>query len=498
MRKIFLIFIVLIFILSAVNSASMYLGPYYAITNINLNNPNWSSLRPTSGTLLGRPAHEVSDGIYQTNPNGTAQVFDDLQIIALGALYQIPYKSAVLERNQLRAAKNYGVKISAESSSYDGNYFWFTSQSNPDSRRPFLLQASVSYWQEGRNEIKITDALGNNDGLLRGDNDSVSLWQSDAKEINDDWFMGWTGIGEVSEEHLYSIIIDVGIILPGTIVNGVLTLENGERYVLSSADDYSAEISITLELISKDGAPIPPENSGVNRMDWDGSPISITLSLPLSGFYDPTLDDSKYYADATSSLDIKTSAKASNVDLLADQNHDFKIADLEYSIYNIKNNAPAYDADGNPSDPLDSEDIFLFLSASPNPFAENEDGFLFVHEESDPSQKPGPEESLGYYLYFKPSGDLNSSLSHGSGNIPLEATFDGTDFLDEGGNPQNRVGTVCFTENLDHTKEKAYRHWHSYNGEIWMHLNTSEVNPMNSGYYKSYVYVHAIVDFDAV
>ena len=472
MRKIIIVLLILILDITSIIASSLYLGPFNAITNINLNGPaDWRTPRDVTAKQ-GQPIKVNGAGTYYEDT--ASQAFDDLQIVALGALHEIPHQSLLWEEIY-DDAENFGIEISVESSSYDDGYFWFTSQSNPDSRRPFKLQLAVSYRRPGDDDT-IDSGIDNQGWVINGELEPTEFY---LKNVQYD-----------AAVHRYSIIFDIGIILPSdetspskpSIDNGILTVDR-KNYIIASADDYSAEISITVELISKNGEVFPEE--------WDGSPTAITLTLPLSGFYDPTLpagQDINRFLDMSSSLDIKTTAKATNVDLLMDQNKEFKIADLEYSIYNVNNNNSLYG-----SSQIADDDIFIFLSASPNPFVQDEDGFMFVHEDADSTQVPSPEERIGYELELRPTIDTGNGLIQ---KIPekMSAEFDGTDFINGSNVPENRVGTVCFNEYLGHANEPKGRHWHSYEGEIWLHLDTAEVSPMNAGYYKSYVYVHAVVD----
>ena len=61
---------------------------------------------------------------------------------------------------------------------------------------------------------------------------------------------------------------------------------------------------------------------------------------------------------------------------------------------------------------------------------------------------------------------------------------------------QKKIITGCYTEDVSHTAaENIHRHWHSFNGEIWLNLDVNREAPvMEAGYYHSNVYVHAIVD----
>ncbi len=449
--------------LDALNNSSpstFYLGPFNAITNINLNaKSSWQSPRPVP---------EQGDGLTGTSLiNNWKQPFDDTQIVVLGALYWVPYLDFSNNYGDIQCfdAKEYWVKFTIESDSFDGKYFWLTSQSNPDSKRPFNLQLAVEY----RRENQSTDVRWTNgdDNLL----DTFDLKQPQIQfERNDR-----------NTIYYHTIIANVGIILPGEINNGTLTID-GKSYPIASASDYSSEITVTMTLM-KGGYACSPDDLPRNMAP--GSPVELSYTFPLSGFYDPTIEagpDESKYLEPSSSLNINMLPKVANMDLLLDQGSEVPIANLEYAIYNINNNQAL-----SSSAIIEDNDVFVFLSASSNPYAESKRGFEFVHTNVTSEEQKNNQNTIGYTITVQPDG---------SSEI---ITFDGKDFLsgDGSANPQNRITTEHHAETLSHASTDIFRHWHSVEASMNLTLDAVPYT-LDEGYYRSYVYVHAIVNGDKV
>lgn len=443
MKRIISILILSIFT-SLVFASEIYLGPFNSITNINLNSPAWGD--------------EKTQADYDSIGSGD-DLFADNQYVVTGALYNV--SEGISGENK---EKNFGIEVSVNSDSWDGEYFWFTSQSNPDSKRPFILQVTLQTRDVYLGWAGTTNISYNRQVFtLKGNLEPQSYYFSNR--------------GTSYYTYYRILLFDIAIVLPGEIKNGVLTLDDGRTYSIASADDYSADLSITLRLVKRNGASNP---SG-----WSG-PEELSYSCPISGFYDPTVaaDSHETVTDTSSSLNISASPKAANVDLLRDQgeSNSFEIANFSYAIYNVNNNKLL-----SGDQQLDDNDIFLFLSASSNPYAQNKRGFEFVHTNVTSEEQKNNQNTIGYTITVQSDDAAHPTV-----------VFDGTEFLEGDGsnNPKDRIGTTCHTENLQHSSNPD-RHWHSVDGTMYLTLDAVPYT-LDEGYYRSYVYVHAIVNGDKV
>ena len=287
----------------------------------------------------------------------------------------------------------------------------------------------------------------------------------------------------------YQIDFNIGIYLPGEINNGTLTFENvddsdsslkGKSYTLMPGEDYSAEITVTVQVEGP-----------------TSSPQSVTYVIPFSGYYDPTLEPGQSYSEeVSSSLSVNILPAASAIDLINNQGDTLDIAEISYGIYNLK------------SDYVVDDDILLFLSASPNPFVGNQNGFRFIHESAidNPNAVINSTNSLGYTITskFNPApGETETSTASNNGSRPSDVTYDGTswiDISDTTGHLNSDNGAQAI-ETVHHSQSHKYAsisnpHWHTYRGLLQLQLDSlpSSIDALQQGYYRSNIYVHVVVD----
>lgn len=461
MRKRFYFFILLLFLesLSCLFAAELYLAPYAASSNINLNTPDWTT-----------PASEPTEGYNRFSGN---------RIVAIASIYHLEWKyySAIWDRLYISDAKDYGIRITLSSNSYHDDAFWFVSQSNPDSQRPFQLQFAGPIRPNYENGSSAGDTSNNDYGY--GTDGWIEQGNSVYRDIvipEDEVYSKKDSLHPVNPDSYYfDIICDVGIILPGEINNGILSYNNNS-YIIAPASDYSAEITIRIDLIKRDGS-IVTESDKPNGFT---GPLYKEYTIPFSGFYDPLIEGESVAStddeEIGSSLSIRTLAGAGNIDLGNQSQKDVPIADINYAIYNLAL------TDSNTS--LIDENVFIFLSASANPRVKDQNGFRFVHEDVGINESPTPENSINY------------TIKAISTEVPSmqPVVFDGTDYLEGDGliyPGDKRLKTVHHLEYIKHTDDE--RHWHTFIGQLQLSLvpNPRLIVP---GYYDSYVYVHVIVD----
>ena len=424
-------------------SMQLYLTPYGGSVNVNLNTPSWQEVESP-----------------RANPFG-----GDNRIVALIALTQLTEDQA----------KEYGLRITISSPSERNGYFWFTSQSNPDSQRPFFLQVAGQY--RGNSRYGLTDK---NKGALWGIFPSNSSYV-DVKASNGD-------IDDVDGITItnFALIPDIGFILPGEISNGVLKIPSEESasgfeevYSIVPAEDYSCDVTIRVEIIDRNGSPVSP-----GSISGYAGPCELELTIPFSGYYDPLQGEGTTtdfaFSELSSALSVRSLPKTATFDLINDQGETFPIAEIDYSVYNLRNynDSEAYD-----------DSIFVFLSASPDPYVGNQDGFRFVHEDVASGFAPNVDEYIPYTLSVIPDAHTAEEI----GSSPID--FSGKEYIAQDGTYSQDFNKLVTRHNVESTPEAKQEetHWHSFGGTIELNLG-HELTTMKSGYYKSYVYVHAIVD----
>lgn len=448
MKRLLLTFVLIIAVTTSIFALdAFYMAPYGA-TIVNLDaSQEWRTLRNAA-------SHNQDYG-----------VFPDEQRIMIGGLENLKIDGVWAYIISNTEFQRYGIRLTFSSDSFDEktNYFWFIKQSDPEFRRPFQIQVTERVYQAGFGSESYYHSFG-----LMGDEGTEELEADSIRDfgnIIEEVFGGLIG-----KDVSYNVAFEFGIILPGDINNGVLTLDDGTTYPIASGIDYSAEIEVTATLI----------NIKTNTEVSGYAPI--TFTVPISGYYDPR------YSDGTENPDVDTSAslyvtpyaRAANIDLLNDQGKtDIPIANVDFSIYDLTENFTSGQYD---------ESVFIFLSANSNPFAQDENGFRFVHESVGFGDAELPTNSLGYTITA--SGTSDTTANGGSGSV----TFDGTDYLTpDGSTPDDRILTAHHDMAIGDLFGGGKAHWHSWNGELLLSLDTNN-RIMNEGLYKSTVYVHVVTD----
>ena len=422
-----------------------YMAPYGGGTFINLDNPEWSSAQDVS----------TNDG----GANGAGgNVFDEERLIILGGIDGL--ESGFLSGDM----DDYGISITFTSATYDGTeYFWFTKQSNPEFRRPFKIQIATRIFRDGwLFESNKYEDLG-----YMGEIDNEIL-----EAVSDNLL---SAIGDFFGSGTYFVVFEFGIVLPGDIDNGILSLD-GVSYPIASGTDYSAEINVTVQLVN-----LKNNNASVDRYP------AITFTVPFSGYYDPRYSDGAQNpdVDTSASLYVIPNARAANIDLLNNQGDSIPIAKVDFSIFNLPTNYENGKYD---------KSVFMFLSSSSNPFVSDSKGFRFVHEDVGFGDAETSANSIGYTISAIPSEETKA-LDDSDGLIHT-VEYDGTDYLDiSGSSPaeDKRMYTGHNEEKLGELFDNKTVHWHSYTGELVLNLKSNPVM-MDSGLYKSTVYVHVVTD----
>lgn len=456
MKKVLLAILLMIITTTSLFAlSSFYMAPYGA-SMVNLDAPgDWQTTR------------EVDEPPQGSNGN----VFPDNQLLIIGGMEELnPVNdSGWLPTTDGSELDTYGVVVDFYSPSFEDGYFWFTKQSDPEFRRPFLIQPVgrvnkdggfgsdnmySNFYNEG-NQIQVRLTASNNSSFfnLIGD-----LIESIIAAI----FSG-TSIDEI-EWVRYNVAYEFGIILPGEINNGILTLDDGPTYPIASGTDYSAEIEVTATLVDmSDGNALRP---------IEGYP-PISFKLAIGGYYDPRYPDGTGTEnfDTSASLYVTPYARAANINIRDDQGQgQIPIASVDFAIYDL----PKTWTEGS---------AFIFLSASSNPFVQDTRGFRFVHESVGFGDAELPTNSIGYKI---------TAVSDSAGGTSV--TFDGSDYLTVNGDyPKNKIMTDHNDMTLGSLFGGGTAHWHSWNGELMLTLDTNN-RMMNEGLYRSTVYVHVVTD----
>ena len=412
-----------------------------------------------------------------------------------------------------------GVVENAEIVINSSTDFMYISQSNPIYQREYRLYVVPSSIGGGNPPNVPPDwdwSTVNNEEFTTISKNGIR--KADLKFNQDKW---------EDRAYLYSWF-DLVLALPYDQVNETGVVLDNVEYPLADSDDYSSVITAKITWRQ----PFEIEYSHGNYRDYDIWPVTVNniwtgegewekvsegeiiyttvLSIPFSGF-SSTIDIGP--SDATGSLTVILSPAASNLSLNdADTNREVKVAEIDFIMnlpnYIKDNNGNYYDRDT--FAPIDiNSNVWLFLSASPDPFSSNSNGFVLVHENA--GNMLTSYNSATYEVITKGLGD---SASYADGEGGGEVTFDGkaktSDFKPGGGSLENYIHTVC-NRSLTGTGEGNflphetgsfpptgtsydYHHYHEYHGEVYVKIEPTALKPegMRAGRYTSEIYVHVM------
>lgn len=305
-----------------------------------------------------------------------------------------------------------------------GDGFYFVSDDNPAYKRPFTVYA-----------------------LKRPE-----PYNSKFIEYGEEYPSG------TSDKIWYDIVIQ----LPGKASSGGVDID-GTFYPLIQGT-YSAELIIEFT---------HPSGTGT---------VTEILRCPIAGYYSMA---GQVLEKTSAALAVNTYPSASIIDLRnlldPDTTSSVAVGKMDFLV-RLSNSATSIDPDDG------TAEHWLFLSSSPNPYIQDPNGFMFVHNGFVPGEDVySDQNSLKFEIDVK--GD--SSLGYAG----LNAFFDGTDYFN-GNSVNNYIKSKC-------TKVRAIInsniiHYHSFSGDIIVRVDPEADRILQAGQYSAKVYVHVIAKEEVV
>ena len=324
------------------------------------------------------------------------------------------------------------------------NGFYFQSASNPGARRPFKLLAVIKngYSNEYSEEVH---------GAKETINKEVRLLSDGANSFPIEYtYTRPSGYRPLAgREYQFQFMwFDLVLCLPFDEIpgsesyvtsNGRMSAD-GRYYELAEADDYFALITI--------------------RVEWNG--YSDEITIPLNGYYSRNENEN---VDKNTSLYIRPRASAANLDMRTMTGQYVDIADISF----MSN--------------LDST-YHMFLSASPDPYAPDPNGFRLIHSDVGYNEDPTIEEYLGFDLIMTTARKTTESGFETSGQV----IFDGTDYAPSTSQlPDNKVKIESYPNNFTGGTET----YAQYEGTVSILMDPLP-GIMKEGTYREEVYVHIL------
>lgn len=440
------------------NTSSVYkinfsLAPFTGSSGINMR----SDLYPQYDVGNVSSFEWIAGGLSALNKDKTK--YGNENIVAMAAVYGISRwynKDEGQNPYTMDETNPITLKITADCASG----FNFVSQSNPSIVRPFTLFIYPKYSVNN----------GSHKPLLSNENlisltppyDNTKEYVLDRKvELNNE-----NDFGNKDQANYINIWFDVIVSLPlddnGVSQQGVMA--GGVLYPLIDASDYSALVTLTLELTLRYKQDNGPEINEVK--------ITKTLPIPFSGY------SSALGANEPDKSAIYINTTTANINLNP------KYTGRWVNIGSI--NYEHYIADHLTAQPTDESDKSrIFFSASSDPFVPNTNGFRFIHSKA--GKVLTSNNSVPFTLRFTGTGyssNVGSKEFDGRGctsssNMMVEI---------EG---ESIVSTCHNNEDFAHSIGMV--HFHSIDGDLSIMVDDNP-DTMQAGTYYADVYVHVITE----
>lgn len=437
MKKIqlFIVFLFLALVCLSTASASVRIVPFSGASNVFLGSPYYQGL--SEGGTLKWIGHD-KENYFPAKGEYT----DDNMIALIGV-------------ND--TSKSGSVTVTA----ICPNGFDFVSQSNPSFKRPFEIalvykQADVGY--EG-------DDYGPEYFVLSPTNSEKSF---DVKGKNA-WF-------------------DVVLVLPGTDNNSGITID-GINYPLAQADDYSAVVTLKVKYGTEEQlVTIPFSGYYKNESGWglsSGSSMSISINT----------------TSAASNLNIGkmaggTPIHVATIDLMI-QRGVVALSDFDPSWWT------KYDLEKYIVNYLLGK-VKMFFSSSNDPTVQYERGFELVHSSVGEMEIPKKYNSIGFRItttsYDSQSYEIQEYNNIRTSKKDVHKSYYGDEYYDvsgkelQGGDGSGFIWplVVGAYPRKDYSDSREGSFYYTWEGDVWLELDSLPSETMLAGLYDGKVYFHVI------
>ena len=382
-----------------------------------------------------------------------------------------------------------GVVENAEIVINSSTDFMYISQSNPIYQREYRLYVVPSSIGGGNPPNVPPDwdwSTVNNEEFTTISKNGIR--KADLKFNQDKW---------EDRAYLYSWF-DLVLALPYDQVNETGVVLDNVEYPLADSDDYSSVITAKITWRQ----PFEIEYSHGNYRDYDIWPVTVkniwtgegewekvsegeiiyttVLSIPFSGF-SSTIESGPL--DDTGSLVITPYPAASNLSLDAEDTGGdaIPVAEIQFIM--------TYGSTENELNPSTSN-TWIFLSASPDPYASNPNGFMLVHDEAGSILTS--YNSTPYTVTV--TGITANSDGAGGDDVVFDGKEKAADFYLNQTGPDSYIHTEPnYNLELPHTHGK-YSHYSEYEGIVSVQIPRTPVaaDGMRAGRYTSEIYIHVM------
>ena len=318
------------------------------------------------------------------------------------------------------------------------NGLYLESQSDPYYRRPIELWLYPSYIQNKGDQQKL-----GSDYFVKISNQSPTI----------------SALSGLSITNATDVWFDVVLVLPGKLdedTNEIVT-DDGTRYPLKDAEDYSCLITISVEYYDVDTKKT----------------ISNSITIPFSGYYKS--GQTQTIADSSVSMNIMMDAKAYNIDIDSERGKEIRIGNISFVGTSGSFGTTAVNA-------------AIFFSSSSSPTKEGSK-FAMVLDSLGVNEERSSLNSIPFTLKVK-NGEGTGYITF-DGTTYAKSSWDGIDDFDSTKFiiPQKDSGSLFYNYGQGSSRYTIY--FKNYVSDIILQLESNDLT-MLKGRYEGEIYVHVV------
>ena len=427
-RKALEILIMILLFPVALNAADVVISTYTGAYGVNMASEKYSGAAENRSDNYGWGKNNQSGDSYApsfenfTYEHGLKHYLDEM-IIASGGV-------------QFDETPNKDYRYVIQATCPNG--FYFRSQSNPNFIRPFKLLVITRYHDKSGGPDFTGEVI-----VLEDTGASKTVYYHKNADRNEMWF-----------DMVLALPLDPDEMpIDGT--NYIIS-DDGQRYSLVQADDYTALVTVSIRAYKDDGSLVGSDS----------------VTIPFSGYYDGITDGKN---DDRMSLMFTANGNAANLNIKMHAGTRMQVGTINFLMDSTDSTIGTPDGY-----------VKIFFSSDVDAQNANASEFRFVHESVQFNTILTNYNSIGFDVIV----DGNENTGRQS------RTFDGTDHLDSNKEIANAIIPFNGSKNLPWTSSPN-RYFYEYSGDVYVlidsdYLNQSDNSMMLEGTYTSRVYMHVV------
>lgn len=428
-RKALEILIMILLFPVSLNAADVVISTYTGAYGVNMASEKYSGASKNRTENYGWGRYD------EKNPTTTPPIFDNFTYED-GLRYYLDEMIIASGGVQFDETPNTGYRYVIQATCPNG--FYFRSQSNPNFIRPFNILV-ITRFHDTYDRPDFTGKVI----VLKDTGESKTVYYHENAKRNEMWF-----------DMVLALPLDPNEMpIDGT---NYIVSDDGQRYSLIQADDYTALVTVSIRAYKDDGSLVGSDS----------------VTIPFSGYYDGITDGKN---DDRMSLMFTANGNAANLNIKMHAGTRMQVGTINFLMDSTDSSI------GTPDDY-----VKIFFSSDVDAQNANASEFRFVHESVQSNTILTNYNSIGFDVIV----DGNENTGRQS------RTFDGTDHLEPNKEIANAIIPFNGSKNLPWTSSPN-RYFYEYSGDVYVlidsdYLNQSDDSMMLEGTYTSRVYMHVV------